>query len=536
MPEDGLAPVEAVLGDDGFRSARDGEEVEAHEGPEAPEISSLRVWPFDSRDLWDATTDDARDKHRRFVQLIRASPAGVHLDEDMVEQSNVQGSPTVFLRMEASIRKTRKEHFDYLLNSKSVKDWDETEARATSAKVLFGKFVDDAHKEKPRSHGQGTEEADRAAGTRGNATSSIAPISTPARSVLEDTESGLLIYDSDHSETPSDYEGPIDVTLNYFWDGLDQGRSRRWIFVGHRGELFISVLEDVVRATWNPEPVNGTYEIYREHQNRSVGPRLPRHETVGPGENLWLNIIPPRGHEKEWQGADPNEKLPCDQGEPEEEEPIFLVPPVEYLEKIGRPCLEVREDRRKGARSGQEHFCTCIADASCPGSFMQNSKCPSIHFSRLLDVGIGVHRHGGAQRFFSGHTSGTPWSGTWLVYVAKTIPNQPCSLSWPEVLSGNHLLAPLLCRTMVMAHMSPIPRESAPGSLRASAEMSVAQASSTRNSDIGADQFPRSGSVWPRCRGLMAFSVMPPSFPATGHIAFPLCIRGTRRGMPESAP
>ena len=57
---------------------------------------------------------------------------------------------------------------------------------------------------------------------------------------------------------------------------------------------------------------------------------------MGPGEHLWLNIVPPRGHEKEWQDADPNEKLPCDQGEPEEEEPIFLVPPVEYLEMSGK--------------------------------------------------------------------------------------------------------------------------------------------------------------------------------------------------------
>ena len=90
MSEDELAPVEAVLDDDGFRSARDGEEVEKPGGAEAPDFVHVETG---AHVVWDALTDDAREKHRRFVQLVIASPAGVHLDDSMVEQSNVQGSP-----------------------------------------------------------------------------------------------------------------------------------------------------------------------------------------------------------------------------------------------------------------------------------------------------------------------------------------------------------------------------------------------------------------------------------------------------------
>lgn len=53
-------------------------------------------------------------------------------------------------RTEDSIRESMATHIQYLLDSKSVKDWNEEEARATGALVLSGRFVDDAVKEKSR--------------------------------------------------------------------------------------------------------------------------------------------------------------------------------------------------------------------------------------------------------------------------------------------------------------------------------------------------------------------------------------------------
>ena len=53
-------------------------------------------------------------------------------------------------KTEDSIRESRATHIQYLLDSKSVKDFNEEEARATGALVLSGRFVDDAVKEKSR--------------------------------------------------------------------------------------------------------------------------------------------------------------------------------------------------------------------------------------------------------------------------------------------------------------------------------------------------------------------------------------------------
>ena len=53
-------------------------------------------------------------------------------------------------RSEESIKATRKAHIEYLLESKSVKDWDADKARATGALILSGRCVDDPIKEKSR--------------------------------------------------------------------------------------------------------------------------------------------------------------------------------------------------------------------------------------------------------------------------------------------------------------------------------------------------------------------------------------------------
>ena len=79
----------------------------------------------------------------------------------------------------------------------------------------------------------------------------------------------------------------------------------------------------------------------------------------------------------------------------DEQELVFLHPPEEYARMAGKPifwqCLKVREGRRNGARSWQEHFLEQITSSSCPGKFKQNLKTPSLYFSAELDVVIDLH-------------------------------------------------------------------------------------------------------------------------------------------------
>ena len=62
----------------------------------------------------------------------------------------------------------------------------------------------------------------------------------------------------------------------------------------------------------------------------------------------------------------------------DEQELVLLECPKEHLESVGKDvvwqCLKVREGRRSGARSWQEHFLACITDAAFPGSFKLNLK------------------------------------------------------------------------------------------------------------------------------------------------------------------
>ena len=53
-------------------------------------------------------------------------------------------------RTEESIAKSRAEHIKHLLETGAVKDWNREDAIKTGAKILSGKMVDDAHKEKSR--------------------------------------------------------------------------------------------------------------------------------------------------------------------------------------------------------------------------------------------------------------------------------------------------------------------------------------------------------------------------------------------------
>ena len=53
-------------------------------------------------------------------------------------------------RTEESIAQSRAEHINHMLETGAVKDWNRDDAIKTGAKILSGKMVDDAHKEKSR--------------------------------------------------------------------------------------------------------------------------------------------------------------------------------------------------------------------------------------------------------------------------------------------------------------------------------------------------------------------------------------------------
>ena len=54
-------------------------------------------------------------------------------------------------------------------------------------------------------------------------------------------------------------------------------------------------------------------------------------------------------------------------------------------------CLKVRERRRNGARSWQDHVHECIIDSARPGRFKRSAKTASLYLSRELDVTIEIH-------------------------------------------------------------------------------------------------------------------------------------------------
>ena len=77
-----------------------------------------------------------------------------------------------------------------------------------------------------------------------------------------------------------------------------------------------------------------------------------------------------------------------------ETELVFLWPPPEHMEKVGPclwQCLKVREGRRKGARSWQDHFVEKLLSNDCPGNFKQSGKSPTIFHSRELNITMDVH-------------------------------------------------------------------------------------------------------------------------------------------------
>ena len=83
----------------------------------------------------------------------------------------------------------------------------------------------------------------------------------------------------------------------------------------------------------------------------------------------------------------------------EEQELVFIKPPVEYLSQVKRPvlwqCLKVLEGRKNGARSWAYHFCSCLTDPGCPGEVKQNTKSPTLYHSRSLDITLDIHMDDG---------------------------------------------------------------------------------------------------------------------------------------------
>ena len=66
----------------------------------------------------------------------------------------------------------------------------------------------------------------------------------------------------------------------------------------------------------------------------------------------------------------------------EEQALVFLHPPVESQlmckKPVLWPCLKVREGRRNGARSWQDHFHECLTDEACPGKLKRDMKTASL--------------------------------------------------------------------------------------------------------------------------------------------------------------
>ena len=124
-----------------------------------------------------------------------------------------------------------------------------------------------------------TNEADCAAG------------STSAAAQEPVARYALLIYDSEDSDTPDEYEGPSSITVSYMWVG--PRRTTQRIYLGHRGFVSIGVLEDSIRRVLRPVPLDGEYLLYLERYGEMTGLSLSRDSIVRPGETLWLEIRPP---------------------------------------------------------------------------------------------------------------------------------------------------------------------------------------------------------------------------------------------------
>jgi hypothetical protein len=89
-------------------------------------------------------------------------------------------------------------------------------------------------------------------------------------------------------------------------------------------------------------------------------------------------------------------------------------------------CFKVLQGRRNGARIWQKHFLACITDATCPGQVKQNFKAPSLSYSQIVDVLLGLHED-------DGYTSGP---AAHLEWVCEHLSKVPVIKVSPLVLLG----------------------------------------------------------------------------------------------------
>ena len=87
---------------------------------------------------------------RELVEMSSSSSGPKRMKLSCLRVSNVNAVQKPSTRTEESIAKSRAEHIKHLLETGAVKDWNREDAIKTGAKILSGKMVDDAHKEKSR--------------------------------------------------------------------------------------------------------------------------------------------------------------------------------------------------------------------------------------------------------------------------------------------------------------------------------------------------------------------------------------------------
>ena len=87
---------------------------------------------------------------REPVEMSSSSSGPKRMRLSCLRVSNVNAVQKPSTRTEESIAKSRAEHIKHLLETGVVKDWNRDDAIKTGAKILSGKMVDDAHKEKSR--------------------------------------------------------------------------------------------------------------------------------------------------------------------------------------------------------------------------------------------------------------------------------------------------------------------------------------------------------------------------------------------------
>ena len=87
---------------------------------------------------------------REPMEISGGSGGPMRMGTSYLRVSSVNAVQKPSTRNKENIAKSRAEHIKHLLETGAVKDWNRHDAIKTGAKILSGKMVDDAHKEKSR--------------------------------------------------------------------------------------------------------------------------------------------------------------------------------------------------------------------------------------------------------------------------------------------------------------------------------------------------------------------------------------------------